>query len=263
MANRFAQALWLLAGVAAWPGAQAACSAASGEHRLPLVELYTAEGCNECPAADRWMSEWARRPQAARPALLALHVDYWDDVGWRDRFGAPLHSRRQEARVMLAGKRVVVTPQVMVGERTQVDWRDARAFDALVAGMRAQPAPMELSMRGTPAEDGLRVAFDARLRDPADAAKQPLLWLALYQDGLSTAVKAGENRGLTLRHDRVVRALQGPWRMQGGAHRGEARLPLPPAGDTGPMGLVLFAESSSTGEGLQALELPLSACLPQ
>lgn len=263
MSKRSWCVLWLMLGVPPWHGAHAACAAASGDNRLPLVELYTAEGCNECPAADRWMSQWADRVAGARPALLALHVDYWDEFGWPDRFGAALHSRRQEARVMLAGKRVVVTPQVMVGEHTLVDWRDARAFDALIARARARPAPVDLSMQGARTKGGVQVRFDARLRDAADASRQPLLWLALYQDGLNTPVKAGENRGLTLRHDRVVRTLLGPWRMQGGAHQGEARLPLPPATDTGPMGLVLFAESSLTGEGLQALELPLSACLPQ
>jgi len=261
MARIALQAVCWVAGIAACMDAGAACSASSGAERMPLVELYTAEGCNECPAADRWMSALARRPAGERPALLALHVDYWDDIGWRDPFGAALHGRRQEARVMLAGKRVVVTPQVMVGRHVLVDWRDAAAFGALLSGERKQAPGLGLALRVADDGDGLRVAFDARLLD-ATPATQPLLWLALYQDGLSTRVTAGENAGRTLRHDRVVRNLQGPWRMQGDAHRGEARVPLPAGADAQAMGLVLFAESSATGEGLQALDLPLSACGP-
>ena len=74
---------------------------------------------------------------------------------------------------------------------------------------------------------------------------------------------AGENAGRRLRHDRVVRHLQGPWQVLGDTHASEAGVPLPADADIGAMGLVLFAESSVTGEGLQAMELPLSACGPE
>lgn len=162
---------------------------------------------------------------------------------------------------MLAGKRVVVTPQVMVGEHVLVDWRDAAAFDALLAAQRRMPPAMDLALQVAADGDAIEVTFDAGARAGSTAARQPLLWLALYQDGLESEVTAGENRGATLRHDRVVRTLQGPWAVAGDAHRGRTRLALPSGAAADTMGLLLFAESSLTGQGLQALELPLSGCL--
>ncbi|MEJ1096878.1 MULTISPECIES: DUF1223 domain-containing protein [unclassified Pseudoxanthomonas] len=240
--------------------AGASCLGNSGERLVPLVELYTAEGCNECPAADRWMSELSKQPASTRPSLLALHVDYWDEIGWPDRFAAPLHGKRQEARVMLAGKRVVYTPQVMVGRDTQVDWRDSRRFESSLQQQTGSP-PVDLTLQAERRQgDSLQVRFSAVVREKDHAQWQPLLWLALYQNALGSVVTAGENKGMTLRHDRVVRSLRGPWKMQEGRFEGEVGVSLPQA-EADQLGLVLFAESSRTGAGLQSLELPLSACL--
>ncbi|WP_454831851.1 DUF1223 domain-containing protein [Pseudoxanthomonas wuyuanensis] len=238
--------------------AMAACRGASGDSRLPVVELYTAEGCNECPAADRWLSWLAQRQD--HPALLALHVDYWDGIGWPDRFAAALHGKRQEARVVLSGKRVAYTPQVMIGQYTNVEWRDGRQVAERLREARATPPGADLALTVARQGAGLQLEFTGTARNTDVVQSQPLLWLALYQDGLASEVKAGENKGLTLRHDRVVRALHGPWRWEGKILAGKASIPVPD--EEGPLGLVLFAESSLTGAGLQALDLPLSACLP-
>lgn len=246
--------------------ASASCLGKSGERLVPLVELYTAEGCNECPAADRWMSELSKQPASTRPSLLALHVDYWDEIGWPDRFAAPLHGKRQEARVTLAGKRVVYTPQVMVGRDTQVDWRNSRRLASSLQQQQADSPSVVLTLQAEPRQGStLQVRFSATLREGEHTQlqleqSQPLLWLALYQDALSSEITAGENEGKTLRHDRVVRSLKGPWQMQESRFEGEASISLPQA-EANQLGLVLFAESSRTGAGLQSLELPLSACL--
>ena len=68
------------------------CSARSGEHVTPVIELYTSEGCSSCPPADRWLSSLPVEP-AVVP--LAFHVDYWDSLGWPDRFARPEFTRRQ------------------------------------------------------------------------------------------------------------------------------------------------------------------------
>lgn len=261
MVRNALRAVCWIAGIATGMDADAGCSMASASGRVPLVELYTAEGCSECPAADRWLSSLARRPPGQRPVLLALHVDYWDDIGWPDPFAAPLHGRRQQARVLLAGKRVLVTPQVMVGRHVLVDWRDADAFQALLAAERSLPPGVDLSLDVMRERGALRVTIGARTKEAPRS--HPSLWLALYQDGLGSRVTAGENAGRMLRHDRVVRHLQGPWEVRGDMHQGEVRVPLPEGADVHAMGLVLFAESSMTGDGLQALELPLSACGPE
>ena len=148
-----------------------------------------------------------------------------------------------------------------MGRHVLVDWRDAGAFSRLLAAERSLPPGIDLSLDVTRGQGELRVAIGAHTRKASVSSS--LLWLALYQDGLSRRVTAGENAGRRLRHDRVVRHLQGPWQVLGDTHASEAGVPLPADADIGAMGLVLFAESSVTGEGLQAMELPLSACGPE
>ena len=257
--NRIARpALAILSLAVAAPACVAAtCEAGSGERVLPLVELYTAEGCNECPPADRWFSTLAST--APEVALLAFHVDYWDDFGWPDRFAAPVHGQRQELRARLAKKNVTYTPQVMVGRDVRVKWRDSSRLQATLERARARPASISLSLEVADAGDSLRVGVDAqRLR--GDGAEPLLVWLALYQDGLQSRIDAGENQGVVLDHDRVVRALAGPWRMDAASLSDEVEIRWPSMSQTARMGLVLFAESARTGEGMQALAMPLDGC---
>lgn len=254
----------LLLACAAAHGADA-CAAKSGVKVLPLVELYTAEGCSDCPPADRWLSDFARRTPPAQAAALAFHVDYWDDQGWPDRFATALNSQRQELRVRLAKQKVTYTPQVMVGRDVRVKWNRAPDVDAALAQARERDAGLGLGMR-IAGDDGGALQVDVQAQ-PAEGVAAPagpvLVWLALYQDGLSTEVEAGENKGATLRHDHVVRALAGPWQVDAAKPlASQVKVQLPPQASRGQLGLVLFAESGGTGEALQALALPLAACAP-
>lgn len=243
----------------------AACTAASGERVAPLVELYTSEGCSDCPPADAWLSALAGATAPEAATFLAFHVSYWDEIGWPDRFALKSADQRQELRVRLSGKRVTYTPQVMIGRDTTLDWRGRRAAGASATGaeeaMRAlqrRRADMRLAMEAQVRGGSLDVAVSAQ---PGAADGEVWVWLALYEDGLQTAVGAGENAGRTLRHDRVVRTLAGPWRMHGGALSRNLDLPLPQALQTRRAGLVLFAESAADASPLQSLQLPLAECV--
>jgi hypothetical protein len=254
----------LLLACAAAHGA-GACAAKSGAKVLPLVELYTAEGCSDCPPADRWLSEFTQRTPPTQAAALAFHVDYWDDQGWPDRFATALNSQRQELRVRLAKQDVTYTPQVMVGRDVKVKWNRASDVDAALSRARGRDASLALGMQVAGDEGGaLRVDVQARPEQGAAASAGPaLVWLALYQDGLSTEVEAGENKGATLRHDHVVRMLAGPWQVDAATPlASQAKVQLPPQAPRAQLGLVLFAESRANGEALQALVLPLAACAP-
>src|SRR3954467_15010246 len=74
-----------------------ACNATSGREVTPLVELFTSEGCDSCPPADRWLSATFPADGAPTASVLAFHVDYWDRLGWKDRFAAPQFTSRQHA----------------------------------------------------------------------------------------------------------------------------------------------------------------------
>lgn len=252
----------LLLAVVAAPAVAGSCRVGSGAHVLPLVELYTAEGCNQCPPADRWFSELSRGSGPTQAALLAFHVDYWDEAGWPDRFADAAYSQRQDLRITLAKKRVTYTPQVMIGKDVRVNWKQASQLRSALERVRARPAPVGLSLDVARSSDALHIEVDAS-RAAAPGAEPVLVWLALYQDGLRSRIDAGENRGLVLDHDRVVRTLVGPWRMDAAHLSDEVEIKWPSLSDAARMGLVLFAESGRTGEGLQALVMPLEACPAQ
>ena len=184
--------------------------------------------------------------------FLAFHVDYWDDIGWPDRFGSPAYSLRQRARVLGAGSRAVFTPQVMVGPQVQVDWRQDATYAAALRNA-TKPATAALSLRMTSTNSGRQVSLGAAATAPG--AQLGKVWLARYIDRQRTQVKAGENRNAILQHDRVVRELRGP--------RSLGSLPLSKVialpQQRGAWGITAFVQDTS-GEVLQSLDLQGDAC---
>ncbi len=235
--------------LAAEPASPNACAARSGTTTVPLVELYTSEGCSSCPPADRWLSSRLRDDDAN---FLAFHVDYWDDIGWPDRFGSPDFARRQRARVGASGGSTVYTPQVMVGEHVRVNWHDSGAWTASLRQAR-QPARASLALRLLRTDAGWQAIVAAAPNGPAGEDAQ--VWLARYVDGQSTAVRAGENRGATLRHDRVVLKISGPWPLGSGTQTQRVDLPEEKAA----WGVTAFIQNGR-GELLQSLNLPATGC---
>ena len=95
------------------------CSARSAAHSTPVVELYTSEGCNSCPPADRWLSALSAKHEVV---ALAFHVDYWDRLGWADRFASPAFTQRQAQQQAVNGSRYSYTPQVVINGVDRKDW---------------------------------------------------------------------------------------------------------------------------------------------
>lgn len=166
------------------------CLARSGSQVPRIVELYTSEGCNSCPPADRWLSTLKGR---ADVVALAFHVDYWDRLGWVDRFASPDWTRRQQFASSRSGASFVYTPQVLVGGR------DYRAWPALPA---AEASTVELSL----AREG--EAYVASLVRRRGAPDELTGYWAVTEDGHRSQVRSGENAGVTLQHDAVVRELK-------------------------------------------------------
>jgi hypothetical protein len=229
--------------------AAATCSASSGTLVRPLVELYTSEGCSSCPPADRWLSAQLGR---ADINLLAFHVDYWDDIGWPDRFASPLFSQRQRQRVNAAGSDSVYTPQVMVGTDVGATWRSTSSF-ARSVNADASSAQVSIRLSIEQQETHLRASLDISAADDVDSHAQ--VWLAQYLDGQISQVRAGENRGATLHHDRVVHKLWGPWSLPAIA-AGHSQSIVP---HDGTWGLVAIVQGRA-GNTLQSLRLPASEC---
>src|SRR5690349_21830257 len=132
--------------------AQAAqCTARSAEKTVALVELYTSEGCDSCPPADRWLSSLGPRGFAPdRVVPIALHVDYWDYIGWKDPYARQAHSARQRRMAQLARAAMVYTPQVLLQGQDFRHWNDGGnpggAFSQAVSKINAQPAKARISL---------------------------------------------------------------------------------------------------------------------
>ena len=130
----------LLAILSSFPAHADRCMARSGPHTAALVELYTSEGCSSCPPADRWLA--GLRAQGYGPERvvpLALHVDYWDYIGWKDPYAKREFSLRQRKLTQLQRMALVYTPQVMLQGRDFRPW-SGPAFDEAVSRINARPA---------------------------------------------------------------------------------------------------------------------------
>lgn len=222
-------------------GARADCAAQAGGARPRLVELYTSEGCSSCPPADRWLRGIAHD---GADAALAFHVDYWDSLGWRDRFADARFTARQQQQAAWDGGTGIYTPQVVIDGRTRPGWYrgspQAAAADAT--------ASLQMQVEG---DAPLRIRLAAEFAPGADASGFRN-FVALTEDALTSDVRAGENRGVLLRHDHVVRAFAGPLPL-----RGEAELSVPAGLDRGKARLVAFTQRRSDGALAQVLDCAL------
>jgi hypothetical protein len=233
------------------------CSLQSAPHRVTLVELYTSEGCNSCPPADRWLSALPQRGVTTDNAvLLAFHVDYWNQLGWPDRFSQARFSDRQRAIAARSRSGVIYTPQIVL------DGHDLRAgtrpedLSTAFGSLNAQPARATIHADFKRVASSLRVTGDVQVLD-IGARPESQVWLAIYESGLSSRVTAGENSGKVLNHDFVVRELAGPFTVgaDGSAHF-EQSVHWAAEWNAQRTGVALFVERRDSGEIVQAAALP-------
>ena len=262
--NRPADAVAAVVLIAAWsfalPAIGSACAAKSGPQTTALVELYTSEGCSSCPPADRWLASTFRANAAAGGAIpLAFHVDYWDRLGWKDRFATAAYTERQYAAMRTNRARFVYTPQVLVQGRDFPQWQaDTRGAAAAIAAANARPARAEIALDVLPQRGAVAVKAAVRVAGAAER-KGAALFVAWVDSGLVSDVKAGENSGVRLVHDHVVRMLRGGTTVDA-AGAGAAEMVLPVPAEMGEAAtLVAFVQNVDTGDVLQALALPLSS----
>jgi hypothetical protein len=224
------------------------CSAKSGDKVTPVIELYTSEGCSSCPPADKWLSTLkdagsanphapAPVANAIAPVVQAFHVNYWDYIGWTDRFATPAHTARQRQVSAWQKSGQIYTPQMVGNGRDLKNWNRWNA--------EQETAAVAISLKQ---ETG--GVFSAQVQ-----ATSSMVWSAYWtvtEDGHSSKVKAGENSGEFLKHDFVVRQYQAA-----GDHTGSSKLVLQTASKDAAhlrrINLIIF--NPQTGKPLQALSL--------
>jgi hypothetical protein len=218
---------------------------ASGPNHVALIELYTSEGCSSCPPAERWMA--ARKNEAGlwRDFVpVAFHVDYWNKLGWPDRFSTRDFTQRQYALAAAWGGDSVYTPCFV---RDGAEWRD-RTRDLRPGGASAGELLVTI-------EGGMvRAEFTPAPANERAAAKNDFeLHFALLGGELVSKVTAGENSGETLRQEFVALALTARALAPiGTALHTEFALPVSSVKDAPPRAVAAWVTRRGQPESLQA-----------
>ncbi len=228
------------------------CSAKSGAYTVPLLELYTSEGCSSCPPADNWLSGLKSDTNKFTP--LAFHVDYWDYIGWKDRFAKTEYSDRQRKMAAFGGLGFVYTPQFVMNGRDFRSWGDSQ-LNHVVESSKKLVSRANLGLDMVAEADGaITLVASAQTVKPADG-KNSDVFVALYENNLVSQVKAGENSGRELKHDYVVREFFGAYPM-GNLGEFSKKFTLSAEWKKRNAGAVIFIQNNQTGEILQSLALP-------
>ena len=159
-----------------------------------VVELFTSQGCSSCPPADAMLHELADRTDVI---ALALHVDYWDYIGWKDEFADPNYAKRQRGYAVEAGRRSVYTPQMIINGTTDIVGARPMELSKAIADQSAVASPVTLSV----ARSGDEVEINATAQD----LDGPLIvQMVRYQKERTSRITRGENAGLTLTYANVT-----------------------------------------------------------
>ena len=215
-----------------------------------VVELFTTEGCSSCPPADALLAQVNGKTLNGVELIgLGEHVDYWNSSAWKDRFSSSQFTDRQNDYIAWMHLKSPYTPQMVIDGRVQVLGNDGPAIGRDLAAATAVPKPatVTLSWEGpsklhivaqSPASSGLKVM------------------LAITEDGLTTSIGGGENKGRTLQHAAVVRELKAVGKPSHGNFDGAVDVPAHSDWNTGKLRAVVFVQDFHSGEILGAAAIP-------
>ncbi|MGB5810750.1 MAG: DUF1223 domain-containing protein [Polyangiales bacterium] len=223
-----------------------------------LVELFTSQGCSSCPPADQLLSDLGHDKGSIEIIPLSFHVDYWNDIGWKDPFSSSKWSARQRAyRAALSANRTY-TPQIVVQGEHDCVGSNERCIRSAVGQAAASGGggSIEIS-QARPVGGLLYVEATATMR-----AEQPgvVANVVVYETGLSTDVRRGENRGRALRNDFVVRRLEDVGTIRPGdtsERRVSTRIPIRGEWTAANLGVVVFLQDPSTRRIVGASRAPI------
>jgi hypothetical protein len=178
--------------------------------RAVVVELFTSEGCSSCPPADTLLAKLEQQQRLENAEIIALeeHVDYWDQLGWKDPFSSSQWTERQQDYAAGFASPGVYTPQMVVDGRTEfVGSSDHKARAAITDAAQQPKARVTLEL-AEPAPSLLRLDMSIKLLPETAGSEKAEVWLGVTESGLHSRVLDGENAGQDLHHASVVRRLR-------------------------------------------------------
>jgi hypothetical protein len=230
-----------------------ACLAQSPSKSPVIVELFTSEGCSSCPPADALLVELEQSNSEKGAEVIALgeHVDYWNHDGWTDRFSSSAFTQRQQDYVGRFRLDSPYTPQFVIDGRLQLVGNDRSGVDRFIRAAEAEAKPAQVSLSWE-AVDRLQV----RVELPASSKAQVVL--AITEDGLTSNVRDGENRGRTLHHAAVVRYFHQLGAAKNGKFERSVALHRGADWDPSKLKAVVFVQQPQEGPILGAVSIPFS-----
>lgn len=170
---------------------------------MVVVELYTSQGCSSCPPADEFMAELVANPDVI---ALALHVDYWDYIGWKDDFAHSAFTDRQKEYARAIGSRTIYTPQMIVNGEERVEGHNPEAVNSMVQMQLMEPSVVSLMLQ--------REGDVLTIRASGEVANGPFsVNVVRYVPNETVSIERGENAGLTMEYHNIVTAFDtvGEW----------------------------------------------------
>ena len=247
----------VFAALLGWTGsalAQGSCKYTSPDNTQALLELFTSDGCDSCPPANAMAAQLLKTDKSVIP--LSYHVTYWNYLGWPDTHSQAAFDVRQQSYARISPRRSAYTPAFFVNGQEWADWSRNRS-PLEKAKSPIAPVRLSVTLQEAPARSvDVLVRLEAVAGQPAVPLDSAQLTLLLVQDGVVSRPTAGELKGVTLRHEHVVRTTQQLDASAALQRNVSHRFSLPASGANERWGVVAFLQSRDLRVVYQSLDAP-------
>ncbi len=225
----------------------------SGQYKAAVVELYTSEGCSSCPPADRFLSGLGETEQADQIIPMAFHVDYWNYIGWNDPFSKAQYTERQRGVARVNKQSSIYTPEFVVDG---VESRGASQITRKIQAALQAKAEADITLNVADIDTDQLLATVTVDEIQYQGSDTPVIYMAIVENDLSNNIDAGENNGLTLEHNYVVRHLSEQQETNNGkTHKFDVA--LDPDWNRSAIGVSVVVRLRDSGRTLQAVKIQL------
>ena len=220
-----------------------------------VVELFTSEGCSSCPPADELLGHLRRELSARNVQVIPLgfHVDYWDGLGWKDRFSSAKFTQRQEQYAQALRVEGPYTPEMVVDGAVEFVGNDAGRAQSTIRQQASQLETAQVKIAPTGADQ-----LSIQVTGPSSNGGSALVMLAITEDNLTTQVGSGENGGRTLHHAAVVRDLRQVGTLKDGGIETTVPLNLQKDWKRSDLHAVVFVQQGPSGKIAGAASVALA-----
>jgi hypothetical protein len=210
-----------------------------------VVELFTSEGCSSCPPADELLGHLRQELSAKNVQVIPLgfHVDYWNSLGWKDRFSSAEFTERQEQYTHALKVDGPYTPEMVVDGAVEFVGNDAGRAQSTIRQQASQLETAQVKIAPAGADQ-----LTIQVKGPVSSNANALVMLAITEDNLSTQVGAGENGGRTLHHAAVVRELREIGMLHSGGMETTVPLKLEKDWKRNDLRAVVFVQQGTSGK---------------